>query len=124
METTELIIRCLKCGQKNRLIPSRLNDRPVCGKCRSPLDELILHCFFCGAKNRVFEDRIHDRPICGKCHLPLYRSAPKLIVGANFQEEILNFPGTVLVGWLNWSEEGGEKIGDIELFRIQVCWRY
>lgn len=33
----ELIIACLKCGTKNRLSEERLHQKPVCGKCRSPL---------------------------------------------------------------------------------------
>ena len=32
-----VIIRCLNCGTKNRLSEDRLNQKPLCGKCREPL---------------------------------------------------------------------------------------
>ncbi len=105
MEKTQIIVRCLKCGRKNRIDAARSNQRPVCGVCRSPLDDLIIQCFFCGAKNRIFEDRIEERPICGKCRLPLYRSTPRLIQDANFEEEVISFPGTVLLGCLKEKDE-------------------
>ena len=74
MESDIVIIRCLKCGQKNRMASSRMENNPICGICHSPLDQLIVHCFFCGAKNRISDAKLHDRPICGRCHLPLYRT--------------------------------------------------
>lgn len=66
------IVRCLRCGQKNRIVRNRLNDRPVCGRCRASLDELIVQCLHCGAKNRIPENRAHDLPLCAKCKKPLY----------------------------------------------------
>ena len=98
MTDNALIVRCLKCGRKNRIDPSGLDRRPVCGACRSALDELIFHCLICGTKNRIPEDRIHDRPICGRCRLPLYRSTPSVIRDSDFQEEVLSFPGAAMVG--------------------------
>jgi thioredoxin 2 len=32
-----MIIRCLSCGTKNRMPETRLNDRPLCGRCGAPL---------------------------------------------------------------------------------------
>ena len=98
MEKDSLIIRCLKCGQKNRLDSSRLDYNPVCGVCRSPLDLLIVQCFFCGAKNRISEDKLQDRPICGRCHLPLYRTSLNTVSDLSFKEDVLDFPGIVMVG--------------------------
>jgi len=66
------IVRCLRCGQKNRIFRSRLKDRPVCGRCGFFLDELIVQCLHCGAKNRIPEDRLQDLPLCSKCKKPLY----------------------------------------------------
>ena len=66
------IVRCLRCGQKNRIFRDRLKDRPVCGRCGFPLDELIVQCLHCGAKNRVPEDRLQDLPLCARCKMPLY----------------------------------------------------
>lgn len=93
-----IIIRCLKCGRKNRVDSSRIDEQPVCGACRHPLDSLIIQCMFCGAKNRISDERLEDRPICGRCRFPLYRSAPALVNDAVFEEEVIKFPGTVLMG--------------------------
>jgi thioredoxin 2 len=37
MDQDSIIIRCGRCGTKNRVPKTRLNQGPVCGKCRSPL---------------------------------------------------------------------------------------
>jgi thioredoxin 2 len=37
MDQDSIIIRCGHCGTKNRVPKTRLNQGPVCGKCRSPL---------------------------------------------------------------------------------------
>ena len=66
------IVRCLRCGQKNRISRHRLKDRPVCGGCGFFLDELIVKCLYCGSKNRIPENRLHDLPLCARCKAPLY----------------------------------------------------
>jgi thioredoxin 2 len=37
MEPDSIIIRCGHCGTKNRVPKARLNQGPVCGKCKKPL---------------------------------------------------------------------------------------
>ena len=37
MDRDSIIIRCGHCGTKNRVPKARLNQGPVCGKCKSPL---------------------------------------------------------------------------------------
>lgn len=96
-----IIIRCLKCGQKNRVDSSRIDRQPICGACRHPLDNLIVQCFFCGTKNRISDERLEDRPICGRCRLPLYRTSPIAVNEETFEEEVLRFPGAVLLGYLS-----------------------
>jgi len=66
------IVRCLRCGQKNRIVRTRLKDKPVCGSCHAPLDELIVRCLHCGVKNRISEYRPHNLPLCARCGQPLY----------------------------------------------------
>ncbi len=99
----DLIIRCLVCGQKNRIPFSRLNDLPLCGRCGSPIDELISVCLECGTKNRIPDDRLNDRPICGKCGVPLYHGDVVSVDDQSFSQEIMSFPGPVLVCfWAPW----------------------
>jgi thioredoxin 2 len=38
MEQENIILRCDKCGAKNRVPSGRINEGPVCGKCRAPLN--------------------------------------------------------------------------------------
>lgn len=37
MDQDSILIQCGHCGTKNRVPKARLNQGPVCGKCRSPL---------------------------------------------------------------------------------------
>jgi len=37
MDQEAVIIKCLRCGTKNRVPRLRIDDRPRCGKCRAPL---------------------------------------------------------------------------------------
>lgn len=38
MDQETVIIECLRCGTKNRVPRSRIDDRPRCGQCHAPLD--------------------------------------------------------------------------------------
>ncbi len=107
MEKDALIIRCLNCGTKNRIPKERLNQRPTCGRCGSPLDEMIIRCLACGAKNRMPENRLRERPFCGKCHAPLVvgedAGKPVEVTDASFAREALQASGVVLVDcWAPW----------------------
>jgi thioredoxin 2 len=67
------IITCPHCGAKNRVPKSRINDRPVCGKCKTPLKI----------------STTHDRPIT--------------LTEATFRAEVVSFPGVVLIDcWAPW----------------------
>ena len=73
MSLESMIIRCKKCGQKNRIPMSRMDDRPVCGKCRSPL-----------SVNMNFK-------------------VPVNVTDRTFHDEVLSYPGPVLVDfWAPW----------------------
>ena len=73
MGQESVIVRCGHCGTKNRIPRGRLQDGPVCGKCRSPL------------KARVD----HDCPIS--------------VTDMTFGQEVLSHAGAVLVDcWAPW----------------------
>ena len=91
------IIRCLRCGQKNRISRDSVNLRPMCGRCGAHLDELIVQCIECGTKNRISEERLSDRAICSKCGVPLYQGSVSRISDESFNGEVISFPGPVLV---------------------------
>ncbi len=93
----DIVIRCLRCGQKNRIPGHAVLFNTICGRCRAKLDDLIIRCLHCGTRNLVSEDRVHDRPRCGRCAQPLYQGAALEISDESFEGEILNFPGPALV---------------------------
>ena len=73
MNPESMIIRCGQCGTKNRVPTQRLNDRPVCGKCRMALP----------AKQTF------DHPV--------------IVTDQTFQQEVLGYPGPVLLDcWAPW----------------------
>lgn len=68
-----LIMRCPGCGTRNRIPKARLGERPVCGRCKSPLPA---------------------GPVL---------SRPVEIEDATFQQEVIAFEGPVLVDcWAPW----------------------
>jgi thioredoxin 2 len=103
-----VIIRCLKCGTKNRIPKKKFQGRSVCGKCAAPLDELIIPCLKCGTKNRISsEDRLHQKPLCGKCHDPLVITQQKVkpldVTDNTFAREVMSSDISVLVDcWAPW----------------------
>jgi len=73
MDQESVIVRCGHCGTKNRIPQARINERPVCGKCKSPLSP----------------GQGLDRPVD--------------ITDATFDSEVLSNRGTVLVDcWAPW----------------------
>jgi thioredoxin 2 len=72
-----------------------------------PANNFIIQCMNCGTKNRVPQNRIKDRPLCGKCRKPLpapkVSSNPVMVTDQTFQNEVLSFPGPVLLDcWAPW----------------------
>lgn len=102
-----VIIRCLKCGTKNRIPQKKFQGRSVCGKCGAALDELIIPCLKCGTKNRVAEDKLNKKPLCGKCGDPLVvtqqKTKPVDVTDNTFAREVLASDISVLVDcWAPW----------------------
>ena len=68
-----VLIKCRSCGAKNRVPRERLGDKPVCGKCKTPLPV--------GA--------FYDTPVN--------------ISDGTFESEVMSFPGPVIVdAWAPW----------------------
>ena len=73
MSTETTLVRCERCGARNRIPVHRLNDRPVCGKCKTPLS------------------------------MPSFDSHPVEVTDRTFRDEVLSFRGPVLVDcWAPW----------------------
>lgn len=67
-------------------------------------NSVLLRCNQCGAVNRVPADKLKDNPKCGKCKSYLgYSHTPVDVTSANFDKEVLSWPGAVLVEfWAPW----------------------
>jgi thioredoxin 2 len=73
MSLESIIMKCPRCGTKNRVPKGRMDENPVCGKCKAPLSA----------------GQFTDRPID--------------VTDTTFHSETLDSPGPVLVDcWAPW----------------------
>ena len=73
MSDKNIIIKCFECGKKNRVPDKRLEEKPICGHCKTLLD----------TKN------IYGRPV--------------VVSDRDFGEAVLGYSGAVLVDcWAPW----------------------
>jgi thioredoxin 2 len=73
MDHESIVVRCAGCGAKNRIPKERLDEGPLCGKCRKPLN-------------------VGRSP-----------AIPVVVTDQTFSREILSFSGPVLVDcWAPW----------------------
>ena len=73
MNQDSIIIQCSNCETKNRIPKTRLDEKPLCGKCGGPLEFPALY----------------DHPVD--------------LTDRSFNREVMSFPGVVLVDcWAPW----------------------
>lgn len=103
MNPDDFIVPCKNCGAKNRIPSNRSKDKPICGRCRSPLS-------------------LSDT----------YPPDPVDVTDRTFRDEVLNFPGSVVAFfWASWctycrtlmpviTELSKKYAGKIKFARIQT----
>lgn len=67
-------------------------------------ESVYLRCKSCNSVNRLPSEKLESEPICGKCKTPLeFPKAPVHGTAANFEQEVLHWPGAALVEfWAKW----------------------
>lgn len=104
MNTDTIIIRCTNCGAKNRIPKTRLNDRPICGRCNLRLPESPVFDTTVIISDKTFSHEIISSPLpvlldcwapwCGPCR----------IVGPIIDQLAKEFAGKVKFAKLNVDE--------------------
>ena len=96
-------------------------------------NSVLLRCKSCRAINRVPVDKLKDYPLCGKCKAGLrFPSTPVNGSSANFNEEVLEWPGIVLVEfYARWcgacrliapilDQLAAERAGRLKIIKIDI----
>jgi thioredoxin 2 len=104
MDQGSVIIRCGQCGVKNRVPNARLNQGPVCGKCRSPLavgqglDKPV------DVTDSTFDSEVlyAGGPVLVDCWAPW--CGPCRVVGPVLEELAREYAGRVKIAKLNVDE--------------------
>jgi len=112
------LIRCPKCGAKNRIPAEEISGVAKCGKCGTELKidntegngggYYLLRCLKCGSRNKIPHSRIDSGPKCGKCGTALDTEAlfvpqPLTVSEINFDQLVLSSPLPVLLFfWAAW----------------------
>ncbi len=99
-----IIIPCRNCGTKNRIPKTRLNDRPICAKCRAPLALGGVSSRPADISDASFEREVRASPLpvlvdcwapwCGPCRM----------VGPIMEQLAAEFTGRIKVAKLNVDE--------------------
>jgi len=114
----ESMIRCSKCGAKNRIPLEKMNAVAKCGKCGAVLavepsgatrgESILFRCPACRTRNKIPSGKLEAGAKCGKCGEKLnteqlFVPQPMMVSEGNFDSQVLNSPLPVLVfAWAPW----------------------
>jgi len=112
------LVRCSKCGAKNRISREKMKGAGKCGKCGNPLEikpagaaggePFLFRCMGCGTRNRIPAEKIDAGAKCGKCGVmleteELFVPQPLMLSESDFDRRVLKSPLPALVfAWAPW----------------------
>jgi thioredoxin 2 len=104
MAQENLILRCAKCGAKNRISRTRLSDRPVCGKCKEPLKVSGGDSSPCDVNDQTFNHEVlsHHGPVLVDCWAPW--CGPCRMVAPILDQLASEYAGRLKIAKLNTDE--------------------
>lgn len=102
-----MLIKCRSCGAKNRVPKDRLGDKPVCGKCKTPLPIGVVYDAPVNISDSTFDSEVISyagavivdawAPWCGPCRM----------VGPILEQLAKEYAGQVKIAKLNVDENPG-----------------
>jgi len=112
----EHLVRCSKCGAKNRMSHEKMKGSAKCGKCGTPLEidphtaagPFLFRCMACGTRNKIPVGKIDAGAKCGKCGVmleteELFVPQPLMLSESDFDRRVLKSPLPALVfAWAPW----------------------
>lgn len=111
------LVRCSKCGAKNRMSHEKMKGTGKCGKCGTPLEmdpagaggePFLFRCMACGTRNRIPVGKIDAGAKCGKCGAmleteELFLAQPLMLSESDFDRRVLKSPLPALIfAWAPW----------------------
>lgn len=104
MNTDTTIVRCSQCGTKNRVPIRRLHDRPICGKCKTPLSAQSSYDSPVDVTDKTFRDEIlsFSGPVLMDCWAPW--CGPCRMVAPVLNQLAADYAGRIKIAKLNVDE--------------------
>lgn len=104
MAQEDLILRCTKCGTKNRVSKVRLGERPICGKCKEPLRVSGAESSPVDVNDQTFNHEVlsHDGPVLVDCWAPW--CGPCRMVAPVLDQLASEYVGRIKIAKLNTDE--------------------
>ena len=104
MAQEDLILRCTKCGAKNRVSKTRLGERPKCGKCKDPLKVSGAKSSPVDVKDQTFNHEVlsHHGPVLVDCWAPW--CGPCRMVAPVLDQLASEYAGRLKIAKLNTDE--------------------
>lgn len=106
-----LIIKCPKCGTKNRVPRNRMQDKPTCGKCKAPLDPGASLSTPVDVTDQTFNNEVleYGGPVLLDCWAPW--CGPCKMVAPILDQLASEYSGKVKIAKLNVDENPATASG-------------